>query len=126
MMEEENLIEADEALLAANLFGDEELPPLEEVDPSLLESSFTDSWDTASVIEGEYVEQVPVAYDMLDADDALIVDVSTPLEADESLLVDVSVADPEIGNYYEEVALLPIEPIIAWTAPIRFFRFSRW
>lgn len=126
LLADEAPIEADEVLLAANLFGDEELPPLEEVDPSLLESSFTGSWDTASVIEGEYVEQVPVNYDTLDADDALLVDDSTPLEADEAHLVDVSVADLEIGNYYEEVALLPIQPIIAWAAPVRISRFSRW
>lgn len=82
--------------------------------------------ETMPVVEGEYVEEVPVAYDALDADEALIVEELPPLESTEGVLDEVSVVEPQIGDYYEQNAIAPVVPVTFWSSALRVSRFSRW
>lgn len=72
--------------------------------------------ETATVVEGNYVEWIPVTYDLLDADEALLLVVGAPLDSTDALLAPVSITDLDIDNYYEQNALLPIVPITYWTS----------
>jgi len=134
-VEEVQLVDDPEAIHDAALLAllDESSPAIDESalgevlaegEALAIDAAFAD--ETMPVFEGEYVEEVPVTYDGLDADEALIVDDSTPLEADEALIVDVSVTEPEIANYYEQNALPPVVPVNVWAPVVRVPRFSRW